>query len=307
MNANRYLALLEVARLGNFTKAAQSMGCSQSAVSQAIKSLEDELDCTLLKRTRGNTSLTDQGRELLPFIRQLYMDYDQISRAASSLKDANAGTLIIASVPSLAATLLPDLISDFKRNFQGISYTLLTDDSPGVLQAVRSGKADLGLCFTSGSAGADAGVPAGATASGSTADDNDASLHLFDSQLSVATPKNLFPPGSLGFSELAPLSFIDCGAFEEASHMENLLREAGLRLGQRDRVSDPLAAFSLIEKGLSCGFFCGDYSRFYGEKLDFHPLSPQVSLPVYLIQDHQRPLAPTAAAFSAMLRGLFGK
>ena len=67
-----YEAFVRVTETGSFTKAAKSMGYTQSAVSQMIKSLEEELDTTLIRRSKRGIELSPDGEEFLPYIKNIY-------------------------------------------------------------------------------------------------------------------------------------------------------------------------------------------------------------------------------------------
>lgn len=65
---NRYIALQKVVEFGSFTKAAETLGYTQSAISRMIVSLEDELSIQLLYRSRCGIHLTVEGERLFPSI-----------------------------------------------------------------------------------------------------------------------------------------------------------------------------------------------------------------------------------------------
>src|SRR3712207_4174947 len=62
-NMNKYLALQKIVELKSFSRAAESLGYTQSAISQMISSLENELSIKLLKRSRNGVTLTPEGVE----------------------------------------------------------------------------------------------------------------------------------------------------------------------------------------------------------------------------------------------------
>lgn len=66
LDSRQLLAMVVLARTGSFTLAGKELYRTQSAVSHAIKALENELECTLFKRTGKGVMLTDRGREFLP-------------------------------------------------------------------------------------------------------------------------------------------------------------------------------------------------------------------------------------------------
>ena len=62
----QYEAFVKITETGSFTRAAESMGYTQSAVSQMIKSLEEELDTTLVLRSKKGIELSPDGEQFLP-------------------------------------------------------------------------------------------------------------------------------------------------------------------------------------------------------------------------------------------------
>ena len=73
---SRYGIFCTVIENGSFTRAAEKLGYSQSAVSQAVKALETEIGATLLSRYKGNITLTDDGTQYYPYIRAIYQARD---------------------------------------------------------------------------------------------------------------------------------------------------------------------------------------------------------------------------------------
>ncbi|MGN1389675.1 MAG: LysR family transcriptional regulator, partial [Bulleidia sp.] len=66
---SRYQIFVAVVQEKSFTRAAEILGYSQSAVSQAVRSLEKELGTALIERSREGISLTEDGKEYLPYLR----------------------------------------------------------------------------------------------------------------------------------------------------------------------------------------------------------------------------------------------
>ena len=85
MNATKYQIFLKTVECGSFTKAAADLNFSQSGISHAISSLEEELGVTLLSRNRGGVTLTGDGRALLPQIQQLCTEYHRLAQQAADL------------------------------------------------------------------------------------------------------------------------------------------------------------------------------------------------------------------------------
>jgi DNA-binding transcriptional LysR family regulator len=138
-----------IAECGNFSEAALRLGISQSAVSHAMASLEDELGVVLLSRGRHGATLTPVGARVLPHAQKILHTLDLIGRESNLARGLQSGQVRIASFRSAATHLLPSVIAEFHKRYPGISVTIMEyrgDD--GVEQALREGRVDIGLTCT---------------------------------------------------------------------------------------------------------------------------------------------------------------
>ena len=99
----RYFALLKILEIGSFTKAADAMGYSQSAVSQMVQSLESELSLKLLYRSRNGIKLTPEGEALLPYIQRTVNHYNAMLEKTRELKGLNGGLIRIGTLSSVSS------------------------------------------------------------------------------------------------------------------------------------------------------------------------------------------------------------
>ncbi len=97
----RYLALKKVVELGSFTKAAEALGYTQSAVSQMISSLEGELSMKLLVRSRHGAKLTIEGEELYPFVERMANQYRATLEKARELTALETGVIRVGTISSI--------------------------------------------------------------------------------------------------------------------------------------------------------------------------------------------------------------
>jgi DNA-binding transcriptional LysR family regulator len=88
LDSRKLLAFVTLARCGSFTQTARELFLTQSAVSHAIKSLEDELECRLFDRLGRRAQLTQSGQHLLDYASRILEDM-QLARA--SLKAMGGG------------------------------------------------------------------------------------------------------------------------------------------------------------------------------------------------------------------------
>ena len=128
MNATKYQIFLKTVECGSFTKAAEELNFSQSGISHAISSLEEELGVTLLSRNRGGVTLTGDGRALLPQIQQLCTEYHRLAQQAADLRGMDAGLVKVASFSSVSAQWLPSILKSFGEIYPNIEFDVITSD-----------------------------------------------------------------------------------------------------------------------------------------------------------------------------------
>lgn len=127
-NLNDLLGFVTVAREGSFTRAAASLGVTQSALSQSIRGLEERLQIRLLTRTTRSVSTTAAGERLMRAIGQRFDEIESELDALTELRDKPAGTVRITCgdhvlqsilLPKLAPLLrdYPDITVEFDVNY----------------------------------------------------------------------------------------------------------------------------------------------------------------------------------------------
>ena len=139
-------ALVAIAEQGNFSEAALHLDISQSAVSHAIASLEEELGVVLLSRGRHGANLTPIGERMVTHARQVLQLLEAMAKEADLTKGLQGGSVRVACFRSVATHLLPGLIAQFRDRYPDI--TIMVIEYPGaadVEQALREGRADIGF------------------------------------------------------------------------------------------------------------------------------------------------------------------
>ena len=133
-----------VAETGNIKDAAQRIGRTASAVSMTLKQLELDIGGTLFETDRKE-NLTALGTFVFETAGAQVQSYDQAINRIRAFADNRIGRLALASVPSVAANLIPNLLPDFVSKRPGVEVQLFDLDSRNVRQFVESGQADLGI------------------------------------------------------------------------------------------------------------------------------------------------------------------
>jgi LysR family carnitine catabolism transcriptional activator len=147
MNVDIHLltAFLRVVDAGGFSAASRLHGLSQPTLSRQIRQLEDHLGQRVFDRDTRNVSLTAVGRELQSVATRLLADFERSLDSLAELTDGKRGRVVIAAIPSLAATLVPTAISKFAETHPAITVELRDGLTQSVVTAVLDGHADIGL------------------------------------------------------------------------------------------------------------------------------------------------------------------
>lgn len=134
-----------VARHLNFSRAAEELLLTQPAVTQQIKSLEEECGVPLFDRSGGHITLTPGGQTLLPYAEKLKIISDEAMAAVASAAGRNAGLLAIGASQTIAQYLLPNLVASFLRENPRVAVTAMSGNSDEMLEALISRRIQLGL------------------------------------------------------------------------------------------------------------------------------------------------------------------
>ena len=128
MSITKYQIFLKTAACGSFSKAAEAMNFTQSGISHAVNSLENELGVTLLSRNRGGVVLTADGRALLPRIEQLCAAHHAMMQTVESLKGMDTGLVKVATFSSVSSQWLPRILKSFGGLYPNIEFEVVTSD-----------------------------------------------------------------------------------------------------------------------------------------------------------------------------------
>ena len=137
-------AFVEVAEHGNIKDASERLYRTPSALSMTLKQIEDGLGCPLFETDRKST-LTEMGHFLYDQSVVLLRDYDRAMERIEAQSKARSGRLRIASVPSVATTLLPRFLQEFMASRPDLDIDLVDTDSTDVRHLVETGQVDFGI------------------------------------------------------------------------------------------------------------------------------------------------------------------
>lgn len=132
-----------VATERSFTAAAQLVDCSQGIVSMRVRTLERRLGVCLFFRTRLNVRLTPTGEDLLPKVRAILGQHDQLFLDAQN--QAVAGPVRVGVVEGFGASLLAELPERVCARYAAVELEVVCDFGAGLQQALEAGHLDLAL------------------------------------------------------------------------------------------------------------------------------------------------------------------
>ncbi|MDD7772735.1 MAG: LysR family transcriptional regulator [Firmicutes bacterium] len=144
MDSKKLEILVTAADLGSFTKAAEVVGYTQSGLTHMMNSLERELGICLLTRDHSGISLTEQGRQLLPAIREFLRANANLENQIKAITEATAQTLHIAAYSSIAMHWMPEILYRFRRRCPDAEVDLrMVDHALEPFELLEAGKADV--------------------------------------------------------------------------------------------------------------------------------------------------------------------
>lgn len=139
---NAFLSLVDA---GQFKLAAERCNVSQSAFSQMISRLEDQLGTRLFDRDTRHVTLTPEGRRLVPIARGLQADVEAMFAELRDYAEQRQGKVAIAALPSLSADWLPRILARFRSQHPGIRLQLRDTVFEAILDLVRKGVVDFAI------------------------------------------------------------------------------------------------------------------------------------------------------------------
>ncbi|MGN1267501.1 MAG: LysR family transcriptional regulator [Dorea sp.] len=144
-NIQKYMAFLTTVEYGSFTKAAEILHYSQSGISRMIQDLENEWHVTLLERGKNGVRLTSDGIRLLPFIKNICRDHQELQTEIDDLNGLQSGILRIGAFTSVSSYWLPNIVKAFHKDYPNIEYEFLLGDYDEMEKWILEGRVDCGF------------------------------------------------------------------------------------------------------------------------------------------------------------------
>lgn len=231
MKTSRYQVFLKIVETKSLTRTATYFGCTQSAVSQLVKALENELGVSLLIRSKNGVRLTAEGEYLLPGMRQIVAGERSVFERSLELQNLNAGLIRIGIFTSLSCQWLPPYLKRFRESYPNIGFELLQGDVTQISDWIRNGTVDVGFM---------------------TPPDSDEFYFrelLADRMNIVLPPEHPLAGGPVALDDLREETFVLLeSGYSQIT--EKMFHDAGMRPKQQYTVQDDYTVMSMVESGL---------------------------------------------------------
>lgn len=290
MDLRQLRYFVAVAETLHFGRAARRLDISQPPLSRQVAAFEDELGVELFERSTRGVRLTPAGGALLPRARRLLADADTIARGARELARGDVGLINLGFLAASTYSVLPRLLTTFRRSRPGVRLVLTEATSDRQLVALLDGSLDAGVLLPP------------------VADASLAYAALIREPLVAALPSGRPWPARLDIAQLASEPFILFPRRAGAS-LYDLIVGACERAGFTPRVEQEAVQMptivSLVAAGMGVALVPGSLRRMRRMGVVYRPLAGRIPPVEMGLAWRADDAAPALAAFVAHARDAF--
>ncbi len=230
------------------------MGYSQSAVSQTVKNLEDELGTVLISRGKDGLSLTKDGEVFMPYLQAVSIAGQALEKKREEMQGLENGVIRIGTFTSISRNILPELMEEFKRQYPKVRFELHQGEYTSISGWIKDGSLDFGFVNTGAVTGLTVNV-------------------LYEDEMMAVLPKGhrLADMNRVSLEKLAgePLILLDEG-------QQSVALEAfeGMNLSPdiEYKVYDDYTILEMVRRGLGISIMYGMVLRGFEDGLAIRPV-----------------------------------
>ena len=145
---SRYEIFCKVIETKSFTKAAASLGYSQSAVSQTVKALETEMGVLLVDRRKDGLCLTADGEQYFPYFQAIRAAEQALMQKRREMDGLTNSAIRLGTFTSVSRTILPALMQAFQTKHPSVSFVLRQGEYTSIGRWILDGSVDFGFIGT---------------------------------------------------------------------------------------------------------------------------------------------------------------
>lgn len=136
---------LAVAKTLHFKKAADVCNISQSALSTAIKELEEQLGTTIFERNNKHVLVTQAGKNILEAAKRVKLEVDSLMQLSQQGKQAFFTPMTLGVIPTIGPYLLPKVLPEVRKQYPDFQLKILEEQSDVLVNMVKSGEIDAAI------------------------------------------------------------------------------------------------------------------------------------------------------------------
>ncbi|MFC5699953.1 LysR family transcriptional regulator [Cohnella faecalis] len=145
MEFRQLLYAIQIAAERNFSRAAEKLHIAQPSLSQQLSKLEKELGVLLFKRSTNSVEMTYAGSVFVDKAQQIVDMTEQLRREMEDIADLRKGRLVVGSLPTTGAQVLPHVLPAFRAAYPEIEVALIEESTKKLEQLTASGGTDVSL------------------------------------------------------------------------------------------------------------------------------------------------------------------
>jgi DNA-binding transcriptional LysR family regulator len=277
-----------VARHRHFTRAADELHVSQSALSHQVRRLEAELGTALFERTSRRVTPTEAGLAIAARARRVLAEVEGAREEVDQLRGVRRGRIWIGPLLRAGDIDVPELLAGFSREHPGIEVSLREGIADDMLRYLADDEIDAAFCLL--------------------ADDlppEYAGEHLADDEVVVAFSPEVAPrEPHVGVAELERHKIVGPRRGSAVTRvLDELFDRANAPLHLALESSDPFLLRSLAARGFGAAILPRSLTQLEGPAVEVRGLDPPAHLPVALVWRRERHTPPAAQAFIDFVRG----
>lgn len=280
-----------VARLNNFSRAAEELHLTQPAISAQVVALEESLKTRLFERMGKRIAITEQGRAVLAAAEDIANRIEQMQREIDDLGTAAGGHLRMGASLVVGVYLLPELLAQFKTRFPRVELTVRIDPARQIIDMVLRNELDLAII-----------------GEGSRLEDERIAIKpLLRDELIVIVPANhaLANVGVVSLAELAEMPFVlPARDSASAESMLEQLRAEGISLKSVLELGNVGAVKHAVEAGLGVSIvsrYAVQHELVDGRLRSLRLEGMRLERDLSLCWHHEKPFSKTTTAFVRFL------
>ena len=263
---------------------AEELRYSQSAVSQAVRTLEHETETVLIDRKKDGIGLTADGEQYLPYFQQIYQAEKNLERKEEEMKGLTNSAIRIGTFTSVSRTFLPRLMMEFKKQYPEVRFILQQGEYTSIAQWVRDGNVDFGFANAEAVPGLETSI-------------------LYKDEMAAVLPKGHPLTGkqviSLKDLEHEPFILLDEG---EYSVPEQAFRRAGLHPKIEYKVYDDYSILAMVRQSLGVSAMYKRVLEGFEAGLAVRPVKERMERPVALVWKDWNTMPFAARKFVSYVR-----